>query len=94
MGWQRLLHDLGAISFILIGFAHIYVRLLRANWPKFASMVTGTIGAREYYEKHDPTRWPAPSVNATEPDKVVQTRAEPVQRKRLYGRRPSKAART
>ena len=35
--WQRLLHDVGAFTFIAIILGHIYFGIIRVNWPELVA---------------------------------------------------------
>ncbi|HEV8482815.1 MAG TPA: cytochrome b/b6 domain-containing protein [Blastocatellia bacterium] len=55
--WQRLLHDVGAFTFIAIILGHIYFGIIRVNWPELAAMFTGKISRSQFRLKHSPTKW-------------------------------------
>ncbi len=55
--WQRLLHDVGAFSFIAIILGHIYFGIIRVNWPELAAMFTGKISGSQFRLKHSATKW-------------------------------------
>ena len=57
MRWQRLLHDVGAFTFIAVILGHIYFGIIRANWPELIAMFTGRISARHFVTKHSVARW-------------------------------------
>jgi formate dehydrogenase gamma subunit len=59
-GWMRLMrliHDVGAFVFIAILIGHVYFGIIRVNWPRLVSMVTGQLRGSSFNLHHDATRW-------------------------------------
>jgi Ni/Fe-hydrogenase 1 B-type cytochrome subunit len=54
---MRLLHDIGAFSFLAILGGHIYFGIIRVNWPQLAAMITGTLTTTAFNRYHDTSRW-------------------------------------
>ncbi len=57
MRLQRLVHDVGASLLIAMIIGHIYLRILRANWPTVGSMITGRVPASYFRAFYDWSRW-------------------------------------
>jgi len=58
--WMRLMritHDLGAFVFIAVLIGHVYFGILRVNWPRLVSMVTGYLRGSSFNLYHDASRW-------------------------------------
>ena len=58
--WMRLMritHDLGAFVFIAVLIGHVYFGILRVNWPRLVSMVTGHLRGSSFNLYHDASRW-------------------------------------
>jgi formate dehydrogenase gamma subunit len=54
---QRLIHDIGAFLYVAAIIGHIYMRLVKLNWPKLVAMVTGRLSASDFRKAHDWNRW-------------------------------------
>lgn len=54
---MRLLHDLGAFSFLAIIVGHIYFGIIRVNWPQLLAVITGRLSATAFNRYHDASRW-------------------------------------
>ena len=65
---MRLLHDIGAFTFLAIILGHIYFGIIRVNWPQLMAMITGRLSAHAFNRYHDTSRW--------------QPRHEPAQRRK------------
>jgi Ni/Fe-hydrogenase 1 B-type cytochrome subunit len=57
MRLMRLTHDLSAFTFIAIVVGHVYFGLIRVNWPRLVSMVTGHLRGSSFNLYHDAARW-------------------------------------
>ncbi len=68
MRGMRLMHDIGAFSFIAIIVGHIYFGIIRVNWPQLVAMITGRLSTTAFNRYHDTSRW--------------QPRQEPTQRQK------------
>jgi cytochrome b subunit of formate dehydrogenase len=55
--WQRLAHDLAAVATVAAVAGHIYFSLVRVNWPKLASMITGYVSDYAFGLYHSRKRW-------------------------------------
>jgi len=53
----RLLHDIGAFSFLAVIVGHIYFGIIRVNWPQLVAMITGRLDAAAFNRYHDTSRW-------------------------------------
>lgn len=54
---MRLLHDVGAFSFLAIILGHIYFGIIRVNWPQLMAMITGRLSSSAFNRYHDTSRW-------------------------------------
>jgi cytochrome b subunit of formate dehydrogenase len=55
--WQRLAHDLAAVTLVAMIVGHIYFSVSRVNWPKLASMFTGYVSEYAFCLYHTRKRW-------------------------------------
>ena len=55
--WQRSLHDTSSCVIVGMVAMHAYIRLLKANWPTLAAMITGAISSEYFRRHHDYNRW-------------------------------------
>ena len=76
MRWQRLVHDAAAFLFLAFIIGHVYVRLLKLNWPVLRSMFTGTMTRAEFDATRDWRRWQPPAADASHRDKRIAHRHE------------------
>ena len=76
MRWQRLIHDCSATLFLLVILGHLYVRLVKLNWPKLRSMFTGALTRNEFDAMHDWRRWRPPADDASHEQKKADHKRE------------------